>query len=504
MAIVLSSHPDQHLDPDPDRVIGRLFLPNSELPYAHHAQQLVDRVLALDDASVQRVVHDLLEHRGGDHYDLRATLAANGMVMAPPELPLDEDRLLLIGAAFTAEYAVEGASLCNPSVMPHPDQSGLAPGELRLAVSLRGIGEGHRSTLEFVSAVVTDRTWTFGGRGPGPVTGTLTAAALHRDLFVHLARAGLGTDDLTATVLAALPHRVGSQEIEEVLATLHPDLLLGPEVEDGVVRLRRWSRSGYTVTFSEDSKLEQRLLLPAADDESHGIEDARFTFLQDGEEATYRAFYTAYDGHDVRNRILISPDLRVFRSYPISGPGSSNKGMALFPRRVKGRYLALTRADGLTIGVSESTDGFYWEEPSTIETPTLAWQLVKVGNGSPPLETDQGWLVITHGVGFMRSYSLGAMLLDLDDPTRVLARLEEPLLEPVIHAGYVPNVVFTCGAVIHRGRLFVPYGVGDSRIRVGSIAVDEVLDAMTWVDDVPGGFPAGQLGDDGVEIIVIR
>lgn len=479
MATILVQHPGQHLEPDLDRVIGRLFLPSIEPPHVHRAHELVNRVLDLDAGTVSLALAQVLAAFSGSSNDLPAILAANGAVVAPPEVDLDEDRLLLLGAAFTAEYAIEGAALCNPSVVPHPDQSGLAEGEQRLAVSLRGIGEGHRSTLEFVSAVVTEHTWTFGGRGPAPVTGSVTAAALHHELFSHLARAGHEPDDLTAAVLAALPHRVGSQEVEDVLADIHPDLLLDPGASHGVGVLRRWSRSGYTVTFAEDTALEQRILLPAADDESHGIEDARFTVVHDDDGSwSYRACYTAYDGHNVANRVLISPDLRVFQSYPLSGPGALNKGMALFPRRIRGRYRALTRADGTNVGVADSIDGYHWNEPALVETPRSAWQVLKVGNGSPPLETSEGWLVVTHGVGFMRSYSLGAMLLDLDDPTRVIARLREPLLPPVAHAGYVPNVVFTCGAIIHRDRLFVPYGVGDARIQVGSVPVADLLAAM--------------------------
>ena len=481
MAPLLTTHPDQHLEPDPDRVIGRLFLPTAELPYVHRAQEIVARVLALDDDAVDDAVAALLTHFGVNHHDLVATLTANGAVLAPPDVHVGEARLILLGSAFTAEYAIEGAALCNPSVVPHPDQSGLADGELRVAVSLRGIGEGHRSTLEFVSAVITDRTWTFSGRGPAPVTGAVASHALPRELFAELARGGREPDDLSAAVLAALPHRVGSGEIEDVLADLHPDLLLGPQAQDRVLRLRTWSRAGYTVSFADDTHLEQRVLLPSAEDESHGIEDARFTLVKEDGGQNYRACYTAYDGLSVRNRVLVSPDLRVFRSYPLAGPGAQNKGMALFPRPIHGRRLALTRADGTNVGVSASEDGYYWHEPVVIETPQATWQLLKVGNGSPPLETDAGWLVITHGVGLMRSYSLGAILLDLDDPTRVVARLDEPLLAPVAHAGYVPNVVFSCGAVIHRGRLFVPYGVGDAKIGVGSVPVDDLLDAMTPV-----------------------
>jgi predicted GH43/DUF377 family glycosyl hydrolase len=480
VSTTIRHHPDQHLVPDLERVIGRLFLPSVEPPHVHRAQDLVRRVLALDDARIDELLPGVLDGFSAHHPDLPGLLKANAAVVAPQGVDLSDARLLVLGAAFTCEYVLEGAALCNPSVMPHPDQSGLAARELRVAVSLRAIGEGHVSALEFITAVVTGDSWQFDSRADVPVGGQVGPASMHLTLLAALAGHGKELDELTKNLLATMPDEVEGHDIETSLDEIHPDLLLHPEAHIKVAELRRWARAGYTVTFDPASRLHQRVLLPAAEDEAQGLEDARFTrFTHDDGRVDYRATYTAYDGMRIGNRLLVSPDLQTFTSTPLSGPGARNKGMALFPRKVGGRFMALSRADGMTIGVTTANHGFVWKDPVNIEGPTSPWQILQVGNASPPLETPHGWLVVTHGVGLMRTYSLGAILLDLDDPTQVVAKLERPLLRPEVHGGYVPNVVFSCGAIIHGGRLFIPYGIGDSQISVASLDVEELIADMT-------------------------
>ncbi|MBI4900246.1 MAG: glycosylase [Actinobacteria bacterium] len=476
MTATVRLHTDQHLRPDPSRVIGRLFLPSTEPPHVGRARDLLDRLRRLDEQTVAEMLPAVLQGFGPHHADLRALLLANAAVLLEPHEELSEARTLLVGAAFTLEYAVEGAALCNPAVVPHPDQRGLAEGQLRVAVALRGIGEGHLSALQFSAAIVDDEGWRFEERLAPPVVGSMTLTAVPRSLFDALVRAGREPDELTLAVLQTVPAEVHRTDVEKVLVDLPPDLLLHPEAHLRVETLRRWAAAGYTVTFDESTTLDQRVLMPTSEDERQGLEDARFTlFTDDDGSVEYRACYTAYDGMNVSNRLLTSPDLLTFTSFPLTGRGARNKGMALFPRKVGGRHLALSRADGITIGLTSSDDGYRWGDPVAIESPTDPWQILQVGNGSPPIETESGWLVIIHGVGVMRMYSLGAILLDLDDPTRVIGRLDEPLLPPVAHGGYVPNVVFSCGAISHRGRLFIPYGIGDASVSVASVSLDELL-----------------------------
>jgi predicted GH43/DUF377 family glycosyl hydrolase len=386
-----------------------------------------------------------------------------------------------MGASFTAEYAVEAAALCNPSAVLHPDQSGLRAGQARLALSLRAIGEGHVSSLGFAAAVIgPGATWAFEPRESPAVPGISMPAQWVRDhLRAVLADEGQ-VDELMHNVLAGLPEVFTASEVERVLTDAHPELLTRPSAMASIEVLRRVMASAYEVSFPADLGLSQQVLFPSTIEERNGIEDARFVRFHDDGQVDYRATYTAYDGQQIAPRLLISPDLRTFRAHRLAGPAARNKGMALFPRRIDGRQWALCRSDGENTSVATSFDGRIWGRPTLVQRPQESWEVVQVGNCGSPIETDRGWLVLTHGVGPMRTYAVGAILLDLNDPTRVRCRLAEPLLEAGVYErdGYVPNVVYSCGGVVHDGRLWLPYGISDSRIGVAWASIDELLDAM--------------------------
>lgn len=415
--------------PDPRRVIARLFMPQPEPGSPSRSAATVNRILALPDDVVQAEADRVLVSFSARHHDLRGLLAGH-MAAVAAEVPgltgLSSARALLIGASFTAEYAVEGAALCNPSAVPHPDQSGLLPGQLRVAMSLRGIGEGHLSSIGFASAVVgPGSAWAFEERELPAVAGTATSPAGGRSPL--------------------------------------PDASWG-------------------VDFPADTDLSQQVLLPAAPEESNGLEDARFVrFTDDTGAVDYRATYTAYDGQRISPRLLTSRDLSSFTAHRLSGPAARNKGMALFPRMVHGRHLALCRTDGVSNSLTSSADGITWDAPLLVQVPERSWEIIQIGNCGSPIETDRGWLVLTHGVGSMRTYSIGAILLDLDDPSIMVARLDEPLLRtaPDERDGYVPQVVYSCGGLVHDGLLWVPHGIGDVRIGVVWCSLAQVLDAMT-------------------------
>jgi predicted GH43/DUF377 family glycosyl hydrolase len=400
---------------------------------------------------------------------------------------LSEDERLLLGATFSAEYAIEGAALCNPSAVPHPDQSGLEPGQLRVAVSLRSIGEGHVSSIGFVSAVIgPGRSWAFGPRTLPLTQQTIGPPRWELGHFVDLLEQHrLMNDEIAQAVVRGLGATFGPGELEEAIAALPPQLTQRHDAAPHIEALRAMVGAGYSLDFPASSELAQRLLMPVAHEEIRGMEDARFVLFtsEDGTQE-YRATYTAYDGTRIAPRLLTSPDLRSFESHRLSGSAARNKGIALFPRKVGGRLLALTRADGENSSLASSDDGRVWGHRIPVHVPRRLWEIVKTGNCGAPIETDRGWLVITHGVGPMRRYCIGAILLDLERPEKVLARLECPLLEPddAERDGYVPNVVYSCGGVVHEGILWLPYGVADNHIRVASIPVIELLDAMTPVN----------------------
>lgn len=475
------------LEPDPSRVITRLFAPGgSATPGRSRLQAIADRVMAIPEPDVDRLAARVIVEFAGRGDDLAGAVRANAALVADQVgggAPLTASRTVLLGAALTAEYATEAAALCNPSAAIHPDQSGLVPGQLRVAVSLRVIGEGHISSIAFVDAVVgPGPNWSFGPRHTPVVPGRITPATWSRDrLRASLAAHG-GVDAVGAAVLGALPEPFTRGDFEHALAGLPGRLRTQPGASGTIDLVRRTLASAYSVEFPPDSALSQRLLFPHAAPESNGMEDARLTrFTDDDGRVEYRATYTAYDGRDIAPRLLTSPDLRQFAAGPLVGPAATNKGMALFPRRVGGEHLALCRTDGETISLARSADGFRWSSPVTVHAPVEPWEVIQVGNCGPPIETGPGWLVLTHGVGPMRTYAIGAILLDLDDPTRVIGRLRAPLLGPDADErdGYVPNVVYSCGGIAHDGRLWIPYGIGDARIGVAWVDLAELLAALT-------------------------
>jgi predicted GH43/DUF377 family glycosyl hydrolase len=483
----LARRVEAQLAPDPARVVAKLFLPGEELPLGHsRTGAVIARVFALPEDEVERVAAALLAEFGDRHREYAAMLADHASMMrsqvqSTPEM--SEARSLVLGASFTAEYAIEGAALCNPSAVLHPDQSGLGEGQARVAVSLRGIGEGHVSSVGFCSAIVgPGPSWTFETRALPIVAGSSTPAYWHKTHLRAVLTDEGRIDGLARSVLSHLPAVFTGVDLEHALAEERQDLLTMPGGQTTVALLRRLVASAYAVGFPADVELSQQVLLPSAPDESNGMEDARFVrFTTDDGLIEYRATYTAFDGRKIAPRLLISPDLRTFQAHRLAGPAARNKGMALFPRMVDGRYRSLCRSDGESTSIATSADGFVWSAPEVIQAPAASWEVLQVGNCGPPIETDQGWLVLTHGVGPMRIYSIGAMLLDLDDPTRVVAHLERPFLQPTAaeQNGYVPNVVYSCGGLVHDGLLWLPYGIGDARIGVAWVSVDELLSEMT-------------------------
>ncbi len=249
---------------------------------------------------------------------------------------------------------------------------------------------------------------------------------------------------------------------------------------EAVARVRVALESRYAATFTPDSTIAERVLFPASGAERSGIEDVRFLPFEDGERREYRGTYTAYDGRAVASHVITTPDFRTFTMSRMFGPAARDKGMALFPRPVGGTLLSVARRDRETLVVAASPDGLWWDDVEVLQRPRRPWELIQLGTCAPPLATPEGWLVITHGVGPVRHYAIGAMLLDLDDPLRVRGVLREPLLTPTDEerVGYVPNVVYTCGAVLHAGLVVMPYGCSDSSIRFATVPLEPLLDRL--------------------------
>ncbi|MFL6073827.1 MAG: glycoside hydrolase family 130 protein [Mycobacteriales bacterium] len=476
----------RRLRADPRRVITRLFLPGEEVPEASsRTAAVLDRILSLPEPEVATLLADTTAGFTGRHRDLEATLlrhyqAVGHRLNRPARL--SRQRQLLIGAYFTHEYAVEAAALFNPSMVAHPDQSGMPPGQVRFVMSVRGVGEGHLSSIGFRTGRVGPGTTLSVDEVGGPlVTGTRRAPVYERALF-QAKLVDLGGDSETAAfVLDGLPARFDPARLAQATSVLHPQLLSHPTARQILDQIRLVAAASYDVEFPVDSTLDERVLWPTGPTEAHGMEDARFVrFVDDDQAVTYYATYTAFDGAGVAPQLLETRDFRTFHVTQLAGTAASNKGMALFPRRLDGRFLALSRGDGESIALSSSPDGRCWEPAKALWGPTYGWELIQVGNCGSPVETERGWLVLTHGVGPLRTYRIGAILLDRHDPARVIATLPEPLLAPADdeREGYVPNVVYSCGPLLHHDVLTIPYGISDSGIGFAHLHVAELLERM--------------------------
>ena len=487
------------LRPDSSRVVARLFLPGEGFARTgSRAGDIMDRIDAMPATELDAAAADIRASFGSRHDDLDSLLrrhAATVAFRAGESPPMDQEHEIVLGAAFTAEHSVEGAALCNPSAVVHPDQTGLNHGELRLAVALRAIGEGHVSSIEFATAVV-GADWVFEPRPLPLVTATVTEGDWSRAHF----RESLETDgrlnEVSGAIVRALPAVFRSSRIEVAINEVPAELAQRHDTRQDLDVIRTMAWSAYHADFAPSSALGQRVLLPAASDEDNGMEDARFVLFTRADGRTeYRATYTAYNGHAIAPRLIVSPDLVAFTVHRLSGPAARNKGMALFPRPIGGTMFALTRTDGENTSIARSPDGLSWTDLAVVHRPTELWEVVQTGNCGSPIETPEGWLVILHGVGPMRQYAIGAMLLDLDDPTIVVARLTRPLLQPLDgqREGYVPNVVYSCGAIVHADTVWLPYGIGDQRIRVVSMRLSELLAAMTPEPAVANTGPSAGL-----------
>jgi predicted GH43/DUF377 family glycosyl hydrolase len=471
---------------DASRVIAKPYLPGEEIAASDagsRAGLLMARILALPDRDVAVVLQQVLRRFEKRHRQFESLLERHFAMVAhlTGDVALSRERRLLIGAYFTNEYSVEGAALFNPSLVAGPDQTGMAPGERRFVMSLRAVGEGHISSIEFRTGVIDGTSaMTFDPLDGCLVTGDRAPPADYdkSQFSAKLVELDAG-NDLAWAVLGRLPEHFTLAELEISLAVLERD---GPphaiSFETAKI-MRVLAASSYVTTFPADSALSERVIFPAGPHETHGMEDARFVrFTDDDGSVTYYATYTAFDGYEIVPQLIQTDDFVSFRMATLNGSAAQNKGMALFPRRVGGKFVMLSRRDRENLHLATSpTDVRHWAEVTELHRPSRAWELLQIGNCGSPIETPAGWLVITHGVGPMRRYVIGALLLDLDDPRRVIGQLREPLLTPegMEREGYVPNVVYSCGALLNGDDLVLPYGLSDAAVGVAVISVPALL-----------------------------
>jgi predicted GH43/DUF377 family glycosyl hydrolase len=471
------------LKPSNSRVVIRPF----EIPNENRIEKIIARVSSLSERDVECLLDKVMREFRERHQRTREFFLHRFEQLRQHLLtdqPVSESRRLLIGSYFTQEYALESAALFNPSMVWHPNQDGLPEGSRRFILSLRATGEGHISSITFRSGVIDANNRIRMDEPTRFVTAPeMVPNALYEKSLFHRKLTELGINGpLTDQVMAALGDTFTLEELEHTIQNvLKNNRARQREFEPIAHTMVVLAKANYEIRFASDQDISERIIVPSSPTETNGIEDARFVrFTYDDGRVRYYATYTAYDGRVTLPQMLGTEDFLDFRVSTMNGPEVRNKGFALFPRMVNGQYAMLSRQDNENIFLMYSDSPHFWYSKTLIARPTYPWEFVQLGNCGSPIETDAGWLVLTHGVGPMRKYALGAFLLDRNDPSRVIGRLDKPLLEPNANEreGYVPNVVYSCGPLLHGKELIVPYAMSDYASTFATVPLDDVLKAM--------------------------
>ena len=472
--------------PDSSRVIAR-FLYNGE----ERGRQLISIILALPEHIQIQQLGSVLRKYAKRHRNILRVFERHFRKLSHVFQTIDIDpqelttnQRLLIGAYFTMEYSIEAAAFFNPSIVPDPDQSGTEPGETRIILSFRATGEGHISSIVFRSALINEHD-LITVDPPGRLLDSPEHVRNHvykKATFLAKLREMQNFDNPAFPVIE---QKLTATFTYEELKRYVDETSRLPEMDiASAVFLREimWlASSHYEMDFSLDTDLSERVIFPIADTEKRGIEDARFVrFTDDDQQQTYYATYTAYDGVNILPKLLMTTDFYHFKVLPLHGEIAQNKGMALFPRKINGKFVMLCRIDGVNNYIAYSDNISVWRRAVLIQAPKYPWEFVQIGNCGSPIETAAGWLVLTHGVGPMREYVLGASLFDLDNPENELGRLDRPLLIPsgTERDGYVPNVVYSCGAFVHNQSLIIPYATSDYASTYAVVNLNELLEEI--------------------------
>jgi len=478
---------DSKFLPDPSRVIARFLYISNE-----RSKNIIRNILAMSDSEVNIALSQVLRGYSRRHRNISLIFETHFNKLSDlfDELEIkpgkvNQSRKALIGSYFTMEYSIESAAFFNPSIVEDPDQSELGPDEKRVIFSFRATGEGHISSIVFRSAII-DKNSNLIIEPVGKMLAEAERIKRHiynKKSFIKKLDEMSDFDNKISPifVLEKLGDSFTYGELKRAVEETKDIHQLSPNKKLIINQMMWLAKSHYELEFSLDSAISERVIFPTSETERNGIEDARFVkFTDDNGDVTYFATYTAYDGITILPRLLETKDFYHFKGLPIHGELAKNKGMALFPRKIKGNYAMLCRIDGINNYIAYSDNINIWREAKLIQKPKYHWEMVQVGNGGSPIETAEGWLVITHGVGPMREYVLGASLYELDNPEKEIGRLKTPLLSPNAEEreGYVPNVVYSCGSIIHNGNLIIPYGMSDYAATYASINLNELLNEL--------------------------
>lgn len=461
--------------PDHSRVIIKPHIPIEK----DRVERIIKRVLSLSEEKAKQELDRVITSFSNRHKNIWDAFDKNYNEIKkyiPKNTQISNNRKALLGAYFSLEYSIQAAAFFNPSIIAHPDQSDLPEGNLRFIISFRSVGEGHISSIEFRSGIIDkngdftfDKVSRFAERAKvasNPVYDKTT-------FFLKLAEMQSPENIISKKVCDLL-----SDEflLSDLIAVLR--IVVDPEYKDIGENITWLAKSNYELQFKLNQELSEKIIFPASQNDSNGLEDARFVrFVDDNSIVTYYATYTAYNGHRILPQILETKDFLTFKMITLNGKFSKNKGMALFPRKINGEYMMISRVDGENLYIMSSNNIHFWHNAQILKEPESEWEFVQIGNCGSPIETEKGWILLTHGVGAMREYCIGVVLLDLEDPSKVIGTMIEPLLVPLEEEreGYVPNVVYSCGSIIHNDELIIPYAMSDTCSGIVTVSLAELF-----------------------------
>jgi predicted GH43/DUF377 family glycosyl hydrolase len=456
------------IEANPEKVIPRyLYFRKKD-----RIRRIVSDVLSMDEKAVEKILKQVLEEFENRHIGFKEMLLRNYNTIkkyTASQTTLSPSRKLLLGSYFTNEYSVESAALFNPSIVKHPDQNGLAHGEVRFILSLRATGEGHISSIEFTSGIISESGEITIDPPPTKLASAYKTknAKFTKDFVVKRAAY---YEDFNTSVFESLPEQFSIKQAKKIQNN-HPATNKA---------LRNIFDTNYDISFDKGTALGSRVIFPASREESGGMEDVRFVKFTDQDKARYIGTYTAYNGKKIRPKIIETEDFISFNIRTLYGKAALDKGMALFPEKINGRYTMISRQGSENISIMYADDLYFWDTYKTIQKPERDWELTQLGNCGSPIKTPSGWLLLTHAVGPMRKYVISASLLDLHNPERVLSTLDEPLIYPEENEreGYVPNVVYTCGIVQHFNNLIIPYAMSDSAVSFARVDISALINKL--------------------------
>lgn len=459
------------------KAVITLFL---HLPGSERVTHVVNRLEKLNKEDIVDLLAQVMKDFSGRHRNIEKTFLHHfGRIADQYGSSLahfSSAQKLLLGAFFTKEYSIQSAALFNPSIVLHPDQQNLKPGEQRFIMSLRATGEGHISSVAFQTGIADDQG-NVKLDAPSPFCTRLQKnekASYSKEFITRCAASFAGFD---SSILNILPDFFTAGEALHLLKTAWPP---DSSFSHSVTIIEKILDTNYELEESSHLPVNEKIIFPNARGESMGMEDVRFVKFMDGGESYYYGTYTAYDGHRIQTQMIATKDFNVFKITTLYGAAISDKGMALFPEKINGKYVMIARQGGEVMNIMFSGDLYQWDDYQLLMEPRFPWELVQIGNCGSPIKTDRGWLLLTHGVGIVRKYVISAILLDLHDPTKIIGRLHQPLLEAgeTDREGYVPNVVYTCGCMLHGKMLVIPYAVSDAATAFATIELDELLNEM--------------------------